>query len=192
MHPISELSKVVREFHHLQGEHAREGVSGSWRRKQRSRMEALEEKFETLLGRWVPDATEQMRWREHLYRGAEEPRELVPDDQPPPLYRGRSETGSMLEIRPIDGGEQEWLVDEVAVARQPGGTIDMPVRHGGVEFHELFEAPAEALEALLAYVERRLDAPPWKWARELYEEGLIDANFGLTARGRRFRDRGRA
>jgi hypothetical protein len=29
-------------------------------------------------------------------------------------------------------------------------------------------------------------APPWRWARQLYADGLIDANFGLTARGRRF------
>ena len=187
MHPIAELSKVAREFHHVQGEHAREGVSGSWRRRQRARMEELEEKFETLLSRWVPQATEQMRWREHLYRGAEEPHESVPVEEPL-LFRGRSALESTLVIRATED-EQEWIVDGNVVDRRPlRRTIDAPVIHGGWEFHEQFDAPAEALEALIAYVERRADAPPWAWARELYEDGLIDCNFGLTARGRRYRD----
>ena len=34
----------------------------------------------------------------------------------------------------------------------------------------------------------RTTEPPWTWARTLYDDGLIDANFGLTARGRRYRD----
>jgi hypothetical protein len=185
MHPITELNKVAREFHHVQGERAREGVSGSWRRRQRARLEELEEKFDTLLVRWVPDATEQMRWREHLYRGAEAPSDLIPDE--PPLFRGRSAQGSSLVIR-ADHEEQELILDGALVARWPlRRTIDAPVHHGGMDFFEVFEANPDALEALLDYVARRVDAPPWEWARELYEDGLIDSNFGLTARGRRFR-----
>lgn len=191
MHPITELNKVAREFHHVQGEHAREGVSGGRRRRQRAHLKELEEKFETLLDRWVPDATEQMRWREHIYRGAQEPHELA-DIEQPPLFHGRSEQGSILVIRAIDD-EQELIVDGDPVARRPlRPTMDAPMLHGGSEFHELFEAPPEALDALLDYIERRTDAPPWGFARALYDEGMIDANFGLTARGRRFRDRRRS
>jgi hypothetical protein len=187
VHPIAELSKVAREFHHVQGEHAREGVSGSWRRRQRARMEELEEKFETLLGRWVPQATEQMRWREHLYRGAEEPHESLPAAESL-LFRGRSELGSTLVIQETED-EQLWIVDgNIVDRRPPRHSITAPPDHNGSKFPEHFDAPDEALDALIEYVERRADAPPWAWARELYEDGLIDANFGLTARGRRYRD----
>lgn len=187
MHPIAELSNVAREFHHVQGEHAREGVAGSWRRRQRARMEELEEKFETALARWVPDASEQMRWREHLYRGAEEPHELIPSE-PAPLFRGRSEYDSTLVIRETEH-EQVWIVDRDIVDRRAlRSPITMPVFHGDSQFAEQFEAGPEALEALIAHVERRTTEPPWTWARMLYDDGLIDANFGLTARGRRYRD----
>jgi hypothetical protein len=186
VHPIAELTKVAREFHHVQGEHAREGVAGSWRRRQRSRMEELEEKFETLVVRWVPDATEQMRWREHLYRGAEQPQASVSGSQP--LFRGGSELGSTMVIRETED-EQQWIVDGNVVDRRPlRQPVVVPVSHNGSEFHELFEAAPEALEALLDHAERRTDEPPWAFARALYDDGLIDSNFGLTARGRRYRD----
>jgi hypothetical protein len=187
VHPIAELSQVAREFHHVQGEHAREGLSSSRRRRQRARMEELEEKFETLLLRWVPSATEQPRWREHFYRGAEAPADLLPDN-PAPLFRGRSELGITLEIRATEN-EQELLLEGAVVDRLPlRSPITSPVLYGDSEFHELFEAAPDALEALLDYIERRADEPPWARARELYEEGMIDENFGLTARGRRYRE----
>lgn len=186
MHPIAELSNVAREFHHVQGEHAREGVSGSRRRRQRARMEELEEKFETLVARWVPDASEQQRWREHIYRGADEPSELVPSE-PQPLFHGSSEYDSSLLIRETEH-EQVWIVDGDVVDRRPlRSPVVAPVRHGGSEFAELFETDPQALDALIAYVERRTSEPPWAWARALYDDGLIDANFGLTDRGRRYR-----
>jgi hypothetical protein len=186
VHPVAELIEVAGEFRHLQAEHAREGPAGSWRRRQRARMEELEQSFDTLLQRWVPDADEQARWREHLYRGAEQPGEL-PSEQPP-VFRGRAEDGSMLLIQAYKGA-LELTVDGASVDRWPlERTIDVPVHHGDAIYEESFEVPPEALDALMRFVERRTGEPPWSWARALYEEGLIDANVSLTARGRRFRD----
>jgi len=184
--PLAQLSKIVGEFRHLQNEHAREGPEGSWRRRQRTRLEELEEGFDRLLQRWVPDPAEQARWRDHLYRGAEQPSE--PPSEQPPVFRGRSEDGSMLLIRPVNQ-EYELTVDGASVARwEQQRAIPAPVEQGGSIYHEVFEVPPAALEALLDFVERRTDTPPWSWARALYDEGLIDSNVSLTARGRRFRD----
>jgi hypothetical protein len=184
VHPIAELSKVGREFHNLQGEQAREGVASSRSRGQRARLEELEERFETLLQRWV-SVGEQERWRAYLYRIGDEPRDPVPAE--PPLFRGRSEHETTLVIRADEHG-QEWVVDGALVARRPSRhPVAVPMNFDGLHFHEVFEAAPEALEALLEYVERRMVAPPWQCARTLYEDGLIDSDFGLTARGRRFR-----
>ncbi|MFO7565881.1 MAG: hypothetical protein R6X02_24780 [Enhygromyxa sp.] len=186
MHPVAELSKVAGEFRHLQAEHSREGPAGSWRRRQRSQMEELEQSFDTLLQRWVPDADEQARWRDHFYRGAEQPGELP--RQEPPVFRGRAEDGSALVIQ-ANKGALELSVDGASVDRWPlERTIDVPVHLGDAIYHEVFDVPPAALEALMNFIERRTSAPPWSWARALFDEGMIDANFSLTTRGRRFRD----
>lgn len=183
MHPVSELSKLAQEFHHLQAEHAREGVEGSWRRRQHARLDEIEQSFETLLQRWVPDADEQARWREHLYRGAEQPG--LPSEEPP-IFRGRSDDNSTLIIR-VNDSDQVLYLDGAPVARwAKDKTIDAPLRYNSLHFHEMFEASPTALEALADYLGDGASSPPWAWARELYEDGLIDANFGLTERGRRF------
>lgn len=183
-HPVSELSKVAREFRHVQGEHEREGVDGSWRRRQGSRLEELERTFEVLLERWVRDTDEQARWREHLYAGAEAPDHELAEE--PPLFRGRSELGSTILIGP-NGHERHVIVDGALVDHWPERrVIADPVRHGESAFHEVFEAPPEALAELLGYLDDPGRSPPWSWARELFEDGLIDSTFALTARGRRF------
>jgi hypothetical protein len=149
-------------------------------------MEELEQSFDALLQRWIPSTDEQSRWRDHLYRGAEQPAELPSVE--PPVFRGRAEDGSMLLIR-ADKGALELTVDGASIDRWPlERTIDVPVERGDAIYHETFEAPPAALEALMRFVERRTSAPPWPWARVLYDEGLIDSNFSLTPRGRRFRD----
>ncbi len=183
MHPVSELSKVASEFHHLQAERAREGVDGSWRRRHGMRLDELEQSFETLVRRWVSDPAEQERWRQHLHRGDERP--LVEEPNEPPQFLGRSEAGSTLLIRANDGG-QDFLVDGRRAAHWPTPRpLDGPQNFEGSVFHEFFQASSSALEALLDYVQRRMEAPPWEHARELFDDGLIDATFGLTARGRR-------
>lgn len=184
MHPVAELSKVAQEFRHVQGEHEREGVEGSWRRRQGSRLDELERAFEVLLERWIKDGEEQARWRDHLYGGADEPEHHLSEE--PPLFRGRSELGSNIVIV-ANGAERHVLVDGSLVDRWPQRrVIAAPVLHGESAFHEVFEAPPEALDALLRYLDDPGESPPWSWARELFEDGLIDPTFALTARGRRF------
>lgn len=184
MHPLAELSQIAREFRHLKAERAREGIDGSWRRRHGARMEELEQSFATLVSRWVPDPDMRARWHDHLHHGAELPEDT--DLAVPPLFRGRSELDSTLLVR-VDNDQQKLLLDGAEVARWPmRRTLAAPLRYDGSQFHEVFEASPPALEALTDYLDRRGGAPPWAWARELYDDGLIDPNFGLTARGRRF------
>lgn len=189
MHPVAELTTIAKEFRHLKAQRAHEGVEGSWRRRHGARMDELEQSFEALVQRWVPDPAEQARWHEHFHRGGETPLDTDPDE--PPLFRGRSELGSTLEVI-LDNDEQKLLLDGAEVDRwTTRRSLTSPLRHGESLFHELFDGSPEALQALSAYLDHRVDSPPWAWARELYDDGLIDSNFGLTPRGRRFHDRER-
>lgn len=187
VHPVSELGKIAREFRHLKAQRSNESPEGSWRRQHAARMDELEQSFETLVQRWVPDADEQARWHAHFHRGDEDPEEFEADE--PPLFRGRSELGGVLVVR-VDNDEQKLLLDGAEVARWPmRHTIAAPLRYDGSMFFEEFQASPAAQDALSDYLNRRVDSPPWSWARELYDDGLIDSNFGLTPRGRRFHER---
>jgi hypothetical protein len=43
------------------------------------------------------------------------------------------------------------------------------------------------LEVLRTHVaEQPSGGPPWEWASELFADGLIDMDFSLTERGKRF------
>ena len=66
------------------------------------------------------------------------------------------------------------------LATQPG----LRFRVGGVSFDERFAASRSALAALRLMTESG-GAPPYRHARELLLDGLVDRNFGLTPRGRR-------
>jgi hypothetical protein len=57
-------------------------------------------------------------------------------------------------------------------------------RLDGAEFREQFHVPSAALRALRVFRASGGD-PPWEYASSLLSDGLIDTNFGLTARGRR-------
>ncbi|HWM88369.1 MAG TPA: host attachment protein, partial [Kofleriaceae bacterium] len=47
------------------------------------------------------------------------------------------------------------------------------------------DAPVEALRSLARFLTTSEAVPPWRWARELFEDGVVDTEFGLTPRGRR-------
>lgn len=183
--PEEELRKIVREYRHTRDEHTREGESGSWRRRQRAQLSDLETRFEQILSHWFPDESIRAQWREHLFRAATEP---PPVHEVPRLYRGRSETGSIMEVFETEAGEWEYIVDGTVADRRTGRkSTEATVRLGGQMFQEAFYAPAEALEALRTHVaEQPAGGPPWEWAPELFADGLIDLNFSLTERGRRF------
>lgn len=183
-----ELERLVGEYHHLQEEHRRARRGSRVRRHLRSRLEGVASRFERLLLEAVEDELERDRWRAHLRHRAPEP--ATPEAGPPLLFRGRSDAGSTLELleRPdgtldaiVDGALAERLdaADELLVTA-PG----LSFRVGGASFEETFSAPATARASLMGMLESG-GPPPYGAARELMLDGLIDRNFGLTARGRR-------
>ena len=72
-------------------------------------MNELATRFERLLAGAVADEQERRGWREHLHHGAAEP--LAPQGAPSLLFRGRSESGSTLEILKRANGTMDVLVD---------------------------------------------------------------------------------
>lgn len=186
--PNEALEEIAAEYHHLQNEHKREGVAGSTRRRMESRLAALEERFHTILERWYPDEALRHAWREYLY--ARQPAPSSPPLASPPLFKGRSQTGSRAEVQEGEDGAYEIFVDGALMKRIPTPmTLEQRTEEhlmmAQQDFVEIFDAPESAREALFRYVRRGSGAPPWEWARELYEDGLIDENFSLTPRGNR-------
>jgi hypothetical protein len=183
--PEHELRRLAGEYRHIQGEHEREGESGSWRRRREAELSALETRFKQILSHWFREEGLADKWREHFYDGRPEPSPIY---SAPRLYRGRSETGSVLDILETESGQWEYVVDDAVVERRAAmKSTRSRVELGGQKFEEAFEAPAEAQEALRAHVvESPSGEPPWEWAPALFEDGLIDMHFSLTERGRRF------
>ncbi len=186
--PNDQLRELASEYRHLKGEHRREGEQGTWRRHLEKQMEELEQKFETLLARWIPDKESQTIWHNYLHKGGS-----VPEDdlgRKVPVFLGRSRLNSVIEVRESDQEDYEVLVDDTQVQRLPRSFSFDDSAHRTVslvnqEWTEITQVSSPALQALKQYVELSTGTPPWQWARMLYTDGLIDLNFGLTARGRR-------
>lgn len=180
-----QLLETVRRYRHVQGEHARQGEDSSLRRKRELELKALESEFESMLDRWLDDDALRAQWREHLFGSAPEPKL---EGKVPPVFKGRSEAGSVLVVCPNDSGEWEYIVDGSLIAHHPSGW-----RYGGPsrlhfvdqEFEEVLDAPDQGVDSLRAYLADPSGEPPWRWAPSLLEDGLIDIHFSLTDRGRR-------
>jgi hypothetical protein len=184
-----ELEALVRHYHHLQNEHKRAPADSALRRRIDDRLLQVHERFERLLAEWVPEEELRQAWRDHLHYRASEP--SGPDPIRPLLFRGVSDAGSVVEIRRKEGEELEVRVDGALIERlvddKDFASFDPPparLRLNGSEFHETFSASPEALEALADFLEDDRP-PPWDYASELFEDGLIDVHFALTPRGRR-------
>lgn len=183
-----DLWAITHEHNHVQQEHAR-ATSDSVRRKLEARLRALEERFEHALEEAVPAEGVRRAWREHLHHRGPAPAE--PRETSPLLFRGRSEVGSEVVARQAPGGEIAFEVDGKVTARRPA--LDVTDGPGGASvtlddlprFEETFTAPREAIEALQAWLAQPGQEPPWRWARDLVAEGLIDHTFALTPRGQR-------
>ena len=186
--PNDRLRELASNYRHLKGEHRREGEQGNWRRHLEKQMEELEQKFETLLARWVPDKESQTIWHNYLHRGGSVPEDALVREVP--VFLGRSRLNSLIEVRESDQGDYEVMVDGTQVQRLPPTFSfgDSPYRTLSLvnqEWTEITLVSEPALQALKHYVEFSTGTPPWQWARMLYTDGLIDLNFGLTSRGRR-------
>lgn len=185
-----ELEALVTEYRHVRVEHARAHRGGRVRRRLDRRLVQVDARFERLLREAVADAEVRRAWLEHLRNGAPAPAE--PSAAAPPLvFRGRSETGSLVEVRQRPEGDYDVVVDGAAVERvaavddlaQTGPGVAF--RLGGVVFQEVFALSPEALTALARFVSEPGSGPPFDRAQELIADGLVDRDLGLTARGRR-------
>lgn len=188
--PVSrdELEAIVWEFRHVQAEHRKAGDESAARRRFAERLHELERDLERLLAEWVPDEGTQRAWREHLHHGAPEPAEPAP--RPPLAFRGRSDAGTIVEVRERNGG-YEVEID----GRPAGGTVAdrelaaraLPLTFAfeDLRFRETFGVPPAALEALRAFVAGEARRPPWRYAAALAADGLVDRHFALTPRGDR-------
>lgn len=191
-HPIDQLEAIVAEFRHLRGEYRREGESGSWRRTQRSRLDELQQRFETLLSRWVAEEPARAAWRAFLHEGSAAPSDDL--ERSPPAYLGTAEHGSQVVVLERRDGAYDIVVDGSRADQAParfnfGSHRSQRLRLAAQEWRETTGAPPAALEALHRHLAAPEKEPPWEWARALFADGLIDANFSLTARGRRLTGR---
>ncbi|WP_437577207.1 hypothetical protein [Sorangium sp. So ce887] len=182
-----DLLAIVHEHNHVHNEHQR-ATAESIRRKLEARMLEIEGRFERELAEAIADEALRQAWRDHLHWRGPAPSEPPPVS--PLVFRGRSEVGSEAVARE-KAGDMHIEVDGAVydrrlgldLAADPEGTV---LRVGTLPpFRERFELPAEALDALRAWFERPGTEPPWRWARELVAEGLVDGHFALTDRGRR-------
>ncbi len=188
--PTDILRALGREYRHLAKEHERKRQSGATRRRVGADMARASDRIERLLSHWVSEPDLQAAWRDHLYHGAPEPD--GPYFTPPPSFRGLDETGAAILLRPEPDGETLYvggaLLSRGIAPWEVEATTgeEDEVRIGGRVCREVFDASEEAVAALRALRAAPAGAePPWQYARELFEDGLIDAEFSLTPRGRR-------
>lgn len=184
-----DIQAIAREYHRMQQEHKREGVEGSWRRRLEEEMQTLQHKFDSLMVRFVHEPAAREQWDTYLRHGGEAPG--LPELPAPLLFRGQSETGSILEIQEHHG-EQAFFVDGALATRRAErfvlheGTSPPTLHFHAQDFVECFDASDDAKQALLRYVDDPGNGPEWRVAPELVRDGLIDPTFALTDRGRRF------
>lgn len=186
--PIEILSELGREYRRLREVHEKEGAQGSRRRHTERDMHATVEHFERMLSAWVSDESLRKAWRDYLYSGDEAP--LEPRVRKPPFFRGRTTEGAVLEVRAASDGGYDLFLDQALVDHQAlpwhldPETVE-PIHIGAWQCFEIFESPEPAIEQLEAFLAGSASTPPWTWARVLFDDGLIDGGFALTARGAR-------
>lgn len=184
--PMELVRKLADDFRHVEQEHGRQPQRSATRRRLANALQNIEDRFERLLAEWVRDDAARTQWRAYLHGRAAAPD--TPSRPPPPLFKGRTDAGSVIEIRQALSGH-DLLVD--------GALID----HSGVPWRldpdmlgltqigdhaceETFDAPPYAVTALAEFLAGRA-TPPWRWARELIDDGLVDSELSLTPRGQR-------
>jgi hypothetical protein len=183
-----ELDALARHYHHLQVEHQKLQQGSSPRRHVEDKLLRVRQRIDRVLDEWVPDEELREAWRAYLEHHGPEPD--GPAAIQPVVFRGRSDvTGSIVEIRgsgdelrvEVDGS----LVERVAAERDFADTEPVVTfRLNDNDYREIFEVPAEALQALADFLDRG-ESPPWEHASELLADGLIDVHFALTPRGHR-------
>ncbi len=192
LHPAGVLRQLATDFHHHKQENREKaGRHSQQRRRHEKDLGELQADFESMLTRWVLDESEREAWRSHFYHF--KPAPPGPDLEQPPLFKGRNAGGGQAEIRSAPGPAYEIIVDGKAVRRtsESPGLTGRRIRRLHVEeteFEEVYDAPEEAQAPLADFYDGPRDGAPWEYSHSLFSDGLIDANFGLTERGRRWLD----
>jgi protein required for attachment to host cells len=188
--PSELLAQLARDYHRVQQAHAREARHGATRRKIAAEMERIAHRFERVLDHWSSAEDEELRevWRVHLYEGGPPPD--APTVEPPCSFKGETDAGARLEIRPASDGGYDIMLDGARIEHSAlpwhlNPEAREPFRIGEYWCRERFDAPPEAVRALARFVATPESVPPWRWAAELFQDGLIDSEFALTPRGRR-------
>jgi protein required for attachment to host cells len=188
--PSELLAQLGEEYHRVKQHQAREAHASASRRRIENDLERIAQRFERVLSHWSAEEDKELRatWRKHLYEGGPAPR--GPEVRPPRLFIGETDGGAHVEIRPASDGGHDIVVDGTLTEHSAahwrlGPDAREPFAIGQHLCRERFEAPQEAIRALQRFVATDEALPPWRWARELFEDGLIDSEFGLTQRGRR-------
>jgi protein required for attachment to host cells len=189
--PLDLLRRLGDEYRHVEQEHRREPPSrGATRHRLAEQMRELEAHFERILTEWATNEALRETWREFLHGRGPAPNE--PHVALPPLFEGRTDAGTVVEIRAAHDGYDIFVdgarSDHSNVPWHLGLDTRGPVRIGEHACEETFDVPPAAIAALTEFLAGRAD-PPWQWARELLEGGLIDPELALTPRGRRCLDR---
>lgn len=184
--PVALLRKLGDSYRHVEQDHQRQPPRSATRRRLESELQGIADHFERLLAEWVTDDGLRARWREFLHGRAPAPDQ--PQLPPPPLFKGRTDAGAAIEIRPVPDGYDILVggarVDHGSVPWHLDPDMHEPVQIGEHACAESFDAPPEAIAALAEFASGRA-GPPWRWARELIEDGLIDPELALTPRGKR-------
>ncbi len=180
------FQELVERYRHLRGEHRLTGVEGTARRHLERDLAELESRIEHRLALWVPDEQERQEWRAHLHHGAPAP--SLPSVPPPLVFHGVTADGSTVEVRAQGPEEHRLSVDGAPHGPIPPVPDVLPregLRLGGMLCRETFTAAPASIDELRRHVLAGAGEPPWEHAPDLLRDGLIDPDFGLTARGRR-------
>jgi hypothetical protein len=183
-----QLEALARHHHRLQNEHKRTPTESSTRRRIEDKLLDVRHRFDRVLDEFVRDDDLRTEWLNYLkYQGT------LPDGPPPirpVVFRGVSrDSGSEAEIRRRDS-EIEISVDGSLVERRdvklaPSETVGpVHIRLSTTDFVEVVHASDDALDALERFCDGG-ESPPWEYAGELLEDGLVDAHFAVTPRGHR-------
>jgi hypothetical protein len=180
------FQELVERYRHLRGEHRLSGVEGTARRHLERDLAELESRIERRLALWVPEEDERRQWRAHLHHGGPAP--SLPAAPAPLVFHGVADDGSIVEVRAQGHKEQRLYVDGAPrgpIPPVPSVLSPEGLRLAGMRCRETFTASPDSLAELRRHVSVGAGELPWEHAPDLLRDGLIDPDFGLTARGRR-------
>lgn len=182
------LRQLAHRYHHYKQENKQKGPVSSRNRRHTRVMRELEQAFDKAVERWIPDQKDRDAWRDHFHHFGPAPEGRLLS--PPPLFRGRDQGGRTVEVAPDPGGGYTLEVEGKPVRRVSasvrfGDRVIRALHVEGARFAEVFDAPDEAKDALTAYTAAPGRGTPWEYLSDLYSDGIVDQNFGLTSRGRR-------